>query len=124
MYKVGNGFLLNQDIDFPTSHKTNIMARRNTKIEIRHIGTMDEDYPYQVWFEDCEDYVFLSEDELRDMTLNFEKVLKKHHVAYQMNYFKKREGRKLGHMFSILHPEYEESAELIDNILDFFKSNV
>lgn len=64
------------------------------------------------------------EDELRDMTLSFEKVLKKHHVEYQMSYFKKREGRKLGHMFSILYPEYEESAELIANMLDFFKSKV
>lgn len=64
------------------------------------------------------------EDELKDMTLSFEKVLKSRHVTYQMKYYERREGRKLGHMFSILHPEYEESVELIDAMLDFFKSNV
>ena len=66
------------------------------------------------------------EDELRHITLNFEKTLKKYVVDYQMKYFEKREGQKLGHihMFSILHPEYEESVELIDEMLDFFKSKV
>lgn len=64
------------------------------------------------------------EDELRQMTINFENTLKKHNIKYQMKYFLKREGKKLGHMFSIFHPEYEESIELIDEMLNFFKSNV
>lgn len=64
------------------------------------------------------------EDELRHMTLNFEKTLKKYDVECQIKYFEKRESKKLGHMFSILHPEYEESVELIDEMLDFFKSKV
>lgn len=64
------------------------------------------------------------EDELRHMTLSFEKVLKSHNVTYQMKYFEKKEGKKLEHMFSILHPEYEESVELIDAMLNFFTSNV
>jgi len=64
------------------------------------------------------------EDELRHMTMNFEKSLKKYDVGYQMKYLKKREGKILGHMFSILHPEYEESIELIDEMLRFFNSKV
>lgn len=62
------------------------------------------------------------EDELRSMTLKFEKTLKKYNVEYKMKYYKRKEGKKLGHMFSILHPEYEESIELIDEMLSFFKS--
>jgi|GEM_PF-2288576 len=68
--------------------------------------------------------VFLAtsdEDELRYMTLNFENTLKKHNVRYQMKYFKKIEGKKLGHIFSVLHPGYEESIELIDEMLNFFE---
>lgn len=62
------------------------------------------------------------EDELRKMTLNFEKTLKKYGVEYKMKYFNKKPDKRLGHMFSILHPEYEESVELIDDMLGFFKS--
>jgi len=61
-------------------------------------------------------------DELRQMTLDFEKVLQKHGVEYQMVYFNKKENRKLGHTFSVLHPDYEESIELMDKMAEFFKS--
>jgi acetyl esterase/lipase len=64
------------------------------------------------------------EDELRHMTLNFEKTLQKYGVEYRMKYFNKKDGRKLGHMFSILHPEYEESAALIGDMLGFFLSKI
>lgn len=64
------------------------------------------------------------EDELRHMTLNFEKTLKKYSVEYRMKYFEKRETKKLGHVFSILYPGYEESIELIDELLGFFRSKV
>lgn len=75
----------------------------------------------------CLPPIFLTtsdEDELRHMTLNFEKTLEKYGVEYKMKYFKKKENRKLGHIFSILHPEYEESIELIDEMLNFFKNKV
>ena len=61
------------------------------------------------------------EDELRHMTFNFEKILKKYNVEHQIRCFKKGAGRKLGHVFSVLHPEYEESKELIDEIAEFFR---
>ena len=71
--------------------------------------------------------IFLStsdEDELRKMTLNFENTLKKYGVTYKLKYFEKGKNKKIGHMFSILHPEYEESVELIDEMLDFFDKYV
>lgn len=67
--------------------------------------------------------VFLAtsdEDELRGMTFDFERTLKKHGVAYELKCFEKGRGRKLGHIFSVLHPGYDESAELIDKMLAFF----
>lgn len=64
------------------------------------------------------------EDELRHMTLNFQKTLEKYSVKHRMKYFEKGGARKLGHMFSVLNPEYEESIELIDEMLDFFKSKI
>lgn len=39
-------------------------------------------------------------------------------------YFNKKENRKLGHTFSVLHPDYEESIELMDKMAEFFKSRV
>lgn len=64
------------------------------------------------------------EDELRQMTLDFEKVLQKYGVKYEMVYFNKKEDKKLGHMFSVLHPDYEESRELMDRMTEFFRSQV
>ncbi len=64
------------------------------------------------------------EDELRNMTLNFGRTLRKYGVKYKMKYYEKKEDKKLGHMFSIFHPEYKESVELIDEMLNFFKSNI
>jgi acetyl esterase/lipase len=63
------------------------------------------------------------EDELRHMTLNFEKSLIKYGVKHKMKYFEKIESKKLGHMFSVLHPEYEESVDLIHEMTDFFKQS-
>lgn len=62
------------------------------------------------------------EDELRFMTLNFEKTLKQHNIPYKMKYFKKQEGMKFEHIFSVFYPERTESAELIEEMLEFFKS--
>lgn len=69
--------------------------------------------------------VFLTsndEDPLRHMTLNFEKTLKKNGIVYKLKYFKKKKGTRLGHVFSIFHPEYSEGREMIDEMLDFFKA--
>ncbi len=67
--------------------------------------------------------VFLStsaEDALCSMTLYFEETLKKLSVPYQLKYYPHGRSRKLGHMFSIHHPEYPESRELTDEMLSFF----
>ncbi|MEI8200400.1 MAG: alpha/beta hydrolase [Eubacteriales bacterium] len=67
--------------------------------------------------------VFLTtndEDPLRHMTLNFEKTLKKNGVEYKLKYFKKKRGIRLGHVFSVFHPEYNEGKEMIDEMLGFF----
>lgn len=70
--------------------------------------------------------VFLTtseEDELCNMTLNFEKTLKKYNVKYQLKYHQKSNGKRLGHIFSIQYPEYEESKELLDEMIQFFQAN-
>jgi len=54
--------------------------------------------------------------------MNFEKTLKKNGVVYKLKYFKKKKGTRLGHVFSIFHPEYSEGREMIDEMLDFFKA--
>ncbi len=60
------------------------------------------------------------EDELRHMTLNFEETLKKHGVDHQLKYYQKVPDKRLGHMFSVLHPEFEQSGELMDEMTNFF----
>jgi acetyl esterase len=64
------------------------------------------------------------EDELRKMTLDFKKTLEKQNITYQLKYFKKGIDKKIGHMFCILHPEYNESIELIEDMLNFFESSI
>lgn len=61
------------------------------------------------------------EDPLRHMTLNFEKTLQKNGVEYKLKYFKKKRGTRLGHVFSIFHPDYIEGKEMIDEMLEFFR---
>jgi acetyl esterase/lipase len=63
------------------------------------------------------------EDELRKMTLDFEKTLERQNLTYKLKYFRKIKCKKLGHMFCILHPEYNESIELIDDMLNFFENS-
>jgi len=67
--------------------------------------------------------VFLAtseEDELKYMTYDFENVLKENGVCNQLVCAPKVEGRRLGHVFSILNPDFEESDELINKMTDFF----
>lgn len=60
------------------------------------------------------------EDKIRDMTLNFARTLEENKVKYRLKYFKKNKDRRLKHVFCIMHPEYEESVELINDMLLFF----
>lgn len=64
------------------------------------------------------------EDKLKKMTLKFEKTLQKYGVKYKLKHFKKSKTKKLGHIFSIFYPEYEESIELMDDMLSFFNSKI
>lgn len=69
--------------------------------------------------------VFLAtseQDALRTMTFDFEKTLQSHGVPYQLEYTKRVPKKHLGHLFSIYHPSYRESAALIDNMVGFFRS--
>lgn len=52
--------------------------------------------------------------------LNFEKNLKKNGVGYKLKYFKKKRGTRLGHVFSVFHPDYSEGKEMTDEMLGFF----
>lgn len=62
------------------------------------------------------------EDELMFMTMNFERTLEKHNIPYRMKYFKKQDGKKFEHIFSVFDPDRIESTELINEMLNFFKS--
>ncbi len=67
--------------------------------------------------------VFLStsqEDELKSMTLDFLRTLQKNKIPCQLKCFPKGQQKRLGHIFAILHPGYEESIELIEEMLAFF----
>lgn len=64
------------------------------------------------------------EDELKQMTLSFEKVLKKFNIKYKLKFFKKKKGFKLGHVFSVNFPDKPESQIVIDEMSEFFKENI
>lgn len=62
------------------------------------------------------------EDALSPMTLEFEKILQKHPIKYQLKHYPQNETRKLGHIFSVQYPEYEESQEFLNEMALFFQS--
>lgn len=71
--------------------------------------------------------VFLTssdDDQLSQMTLNFERTLKNHGVPHQMRYFPREAGRKYEHIFSVMYPERAESADLFDEMLAFFRQYI
>jgi len=94
------------------------------------IGYQEQEYYQNLIFDNIPEMkdlppVFLTtseEDPLRHMTLNFEKTLKKNGVEYKLKYFKKKRGTRLGHVFSVFHPDYMEGKEMIDEMLDFFRT--
>lgn len=68
--------------------------------------------------------VFLStseEDELQKMTFHFARILQKRNVAHQLKCFETGKTRRLGHIFPIQHPEYEESEAFMEDLLAFFE---
>ena len=56
---------------------------------------------------------------LKSMSFNFVKLLKKHNLEYRFAYLKKSKKRKLGHVFNVLHLDWEESKKLNDEMLEF-----
>ena len=66
--------------------------------------------------------VFLSangDDMLNDMTFKFIELLKKHNLEYHFVFLAKNKQRKLGHVFNIFYPDWEETRKLNDTMLDF-----
>jgi len=59
------------------------------------------------------------DDELDFMTLYFINILRKNDMNYKFYYLEKNKQRRLGHMFNILHPEWEESINLHNAMLEF-----
>lgn len=63
------------------------------------------------------------EDELRDMTLDFIRTLEKFNIKHELKDYSKGGNKRLGHIFCVQFPEYEESNVAIDNMVRFFHEN-
>ena len=59
------------------------------------------------------------DDELEFMTLYFLNILEKNNMEHKFYYLEKNMQRKLGHSFNILHPEWEESINLNNAMLEY-----
>ena len=57
------------------------------------------------------------DDELKFMTSYFLKILEGNNVEHKFYYLEKNKQKKLGHMFNVLHPEWEESIDLNNTML-------
>lgn len=68
-YQLGQEFLLNQDVDIDTS-TVRIQAKGGSKVEIIEIDHMDNEFPYKAFFEGADNWIYLSEDELEDITMS------------------------------------------------------
>lgn len=44
-------------------------------------------------------------------------------IPYDMLYWKKKDGPKLGHVFNVHYPEWEQSVKTNETMLDFFRAN-
>lgn len=64
------------------------------------------------------------DDEIGEMTLRFKKVLKKNGIKHKMKYFDKTEDKRLGHVFCIKYPDYDESVEILDEQIKFFMNSL
>lgn len=126
----------NTDLNFKAiSIISGMMSFDNNKLIYRGLrsicfdrGYKTQEYYKNMIFENIPEIkdlppVFLAtseEDELRFMTLGFERVLKRYNVKYMLKNYGKTDNRILGHIFSVHYPEYEESIELIDEMIKFF----
>jgi len=59
------------------------------------------------------------DDELEFMTLYFVNILERNNMEHKFYYLEKNGQRKLGHMFNLLHPEWEESIKLNNAMLEY-----
>jgi acetyl esterase/lipase len=62
-----------------------------------------------------------NDDEFDYMTCYFEEILKENDVIYQL-YIPQKRGRKLGHIFNVLHLDWEESIVTNKKMLEFFSN--
>lgn len=60
------------------------------------------------------------EDLIESDTLKLEKVLVENKVDYQLKNYDKGKDKELVHVFSVIHPDWEESQEVIDKLSNFF----
>jgi acetyl esterase/lipase len=60
-----------------------------------------------------------SDDELDFMTQNFVDILKEKNAEYMFHYVEKNQHKTLGHVFNILHLDWEESHQLNNAMLDY-----
>lgn len=65
-FKLGQEFSLNQNIEWETS-TVYIKAKKDSKIEIIELDNSDE-YCYKVFFNDCNEWIYLSEEELEEIS--------------------------------------------------------
>jgi hypothetical protein len=59
------------------------------------------------------------DDELDFMTIYFVNILEKNNVEHKFYYLEKNKQRKLGHVFNVLHLEWEESISLNNAMLEY-----
>ncbi len=59
------------------------------------------------------------DDDLNFMTLHFVNLLKGKNAAHHFHYLKKNDKRKLGHIFNILHLDWEESHTLNTTMMEY-----
>ena len=59
------------------------------------------------------------DDELDFMTFYFVDILEKNNVEHEFYYLEKNRQRKLGHMFNLLNPEWEESINVNNAMMEY-----
>ncbi len=61
------------------------------------------------------------EDILKDYTLEFNAALERHRCSHQMHCFAKGTENELVHAFCVVHPEWKESRQTLDEMLEYFR---
>ena len=65
-----------------------------------------------------------ADDYLHNMTFRFVKALEKNKTRYELRYLKKEKGKKFYHIFCVNHPDRIDSVKVVDEMTDFFKSQI